>query len=199
MAVRRVQPPTREMVSRIAAELPGELAGMWLLSCWSGLRISEAANLLVRDVFVPRADAAGVPPAGVAGRLDVWKGKGGKDGAAILLPQGAHVPAEYSQTYREFRPREPLFRNTRYQAWNRKSANKQFVKAMERLQLPFIYHDSRKFFATFLLDQGVTDLDVAVAMRHIDKHGRPNTRLVQRVYGYVDLPKALDRVERTVA
>lgn len=191
MAVRRVQPPTREMVSRIAAELPGELAGMWLLSCWSGLRISEAANLLVRDVHVP--------PGPAAGRLDVWKGKGGKDGTAILLPQGAHVPAEYSQTYREFRPREPLFRNTRYQAWNRKSANKQFVKAMERLQLPFIYHDSRKFFATFLLDQGVTDLDVAVAMRHIDKHGRPNTQLVQRVYGYVDLPKALDRVERTVA
>ncbi len=196
-APRRQMPPMYAEVFRIANELPGELKGMWLLSCWSGLRLSEAAALRPRDVWIPKVDDIRSDRA-QAGRIDVLCGKGGKPGRAVLLRHGFGAPA-FSQTWREERWDDPLFRNSEYRPWNRKSVNKQFVKVMRRLELPFIYHDSRKFFATYLLNQGVSDLDVAVAMRHVDKHGRPNATLVQKVYGYVDLPAALDRVAQAVA
>lgn len=176
---RRVAPPAREQVDALAAAMPERLRAFVLVAAWSGLRLSEVAALEARDVeFV---DGVAV--------LRVRCGKGGKARRSVLLEAGALALAGLDE-------REgALFRNARGGRFNRKTVNKAWVKARAAAGLEqFVFHDLRKFHATYLLDAGASDLDVAIQLGHFDAQGRPDAELVRRVYGFPDHGAALARV-----
>jgi integrase len=57
------------------------------------------------------------------------------------------------------------------------------------------FHGLRKFCATWLLDHGASDLDVAVQLGHIDSAGHADAGLVRSTYGHPTVEPALQRLE----
>lgn len=182
----RRRPPSPEVCAQIAAELQPTLEVYALVALWSGLRLSEVAALEAPDVDW-RIDGSAV--------LHVRHGKGDKEGWSLLYPAGAD--ALRAHVRRLPSPAgEPLLLNTEGRPWDRKSVNKAWVKA--RAKVPacggVTFHTLRKCHATWLLDQGVSDLDVAMQLRHIDWAGRPDPALVRAVYGFPAVDAALERL-----
>lgn len=205
-SVRRVVPPTEEQVAALADAMPGVLRAFTLTAAYSGLRLEvEVAALLADDV--DRRER--IPPPGRlhmsahphATRqptclLHVRSGKGprangglGKERWAVLFEPGRTALLESAHPYGH------LFRNARGYPWTRKAVNKHWLRARAEVGLHhLVFHDLRKFHASFLLNRGVSDLDVAIQLGHTDRFGRPNTDLIQRVYGWPDPMLALQRV-----
>jgi integrase/recombinase XerD len=143
-----------------------------LVAAFSGLRVSELCAL----------GWAGVALGGRLPLLRVLKGKGGKDRSAVLfspeaLPEGPQMGSVFGTTA----PR----------------VQKLWAKARRDEGMPenFRFHDLRRFHATWLLDRGASDLDVAVQLGHFDARGVPNAELVRRVYGRPSTGAALDRLQ----
>jgi integrase len=179
--MRPIVPPRPGEVAALASAMPSDgLAGFVMVAAYSGLRLSEVAALKGRDV---------VERDGVR-LVHVRNGKGGKERFSVLLP-----PAW------EFMPggRGLLFCNEAGNPYDRKLVNKKWQRSLACTGLRFRFHDLRHFFATYALDHGCTDLDVAVALGHTDRFGRPNTELIRRVYGHADPEKALRRIAEAVA
>lgn len=63
-----------------------------------------------------------------------------------------------------------------------------------RGEFPHGFHSLRHFHATWLAEQGVDPLDIAVQLGHTDSLGRPYERHVRRVYDHPDPELALARV-----
>lgn len=171
-----IVPPRPQEVALLASAMPTEaLTSFVMVAAYSGLRLSEVANLRADDV----TDRDGVRI------VHVRCGKGGKERYSVLLaPAWEFVPDR----------RGLLFRNEAGRRYDRKLLNKKWASARSATGLSFRFHDLRHFFATYALDHGCTDLDVAVAMGHTDRFGRPNTELVRRVYGHANPEKALRRI-----
>lgn len=174
--------PSREHVDALAAA--GERWGLreWVLvGAWSGARLSALAGLRARDV----------EPRGAVMRLQLaCKGRPGKYPAPLLAP-GADALAMVL-------PRTGLvFRRPKGGAWDVRSVSERWVKMRREVGLPeeCTSHSLRRFFATYLLDQGATELDVALALDHVYADGRPNPELVRRIYGRPSREEALDRIE----
>lgn len=209
--VRRVPPPTAEQVDLLADAMPSEtLRAFTLVAAWSGLRLEcEVARLLREDVAletvqrsVSPADGSGPAARGIGGGvhpnlaavpsralLHVRAGKGGKERRSVLFEPGLSALLEVGHESGH------VFRNSRGLPWTRKAVNKVWVKARARVGLEHVvFHDLRKFHATWLLDRGVSDLDVAIQLGHFDRFGRPDAELVRRVYGWPDPMLGLARV-----
>lgn len=188
---RRIHPPSKEEVERIAAAMADGLGPLVLCAAWSGTRLSETCKLEKRDVT----------DCGDFARLVIYKGKGrdgGKTAQAILLGPGWQA-VKALPTWQFGRDYTALFvppmKTSNADRWCRRSVWKRLDKARREVGLEHvIFHDFRKFYATHLLNEGVSDVDVAVALRHLDKNGQPDTNLVRRVYGFVNHDRALDRV-----
>lgn len=171
----RVDPPTEVDVERMivrapAFGLPGAMVGV---AAYSGLRLSEVAALEPSDVLTTKTQT----------RLLVRAGKAGRRRTSLLFR-------------REFAEEIPFRRRVSRRAWDRKSVNRCWVKLREDVGLPEVrFHDLRHFHATWLLDRGASDLDVAVQLGHVDSRGRPNPELVRDRYGHPSLEAALTRLE----
>lgn len=73
--------------------------------------------------------------------------------------------------------------------------NKEWNALRKALKLPenFVWHSLRHHAATWFLDQGASDEDVAIQLGHSD-----GGAMVREVYGHRDRGKALDRLEAVV-
>lgn len=173
--LRRVAPPTAEQVAALADAM-GPLRAFTLTAAWSGLRLEcEVARLEAADV--------------VGERLHVRCGKGAKERWSVLFEPGRSALLEdgYATGH--------VFRNSRGYPWTRQAVNRHWQKARKRCGLEHvIFHDLRVFHATWLLDRGVSEMDVALQLGHTDRMGRPNTALVRERYGWPDPIAALERV-----
>lgn len=205
-SVRRVVPPTEEQVAALADAMPGVLRAFTLTAAYSGLRLEvEVAALLADDV--DRRER--IPPPGRlhmsahphATRqptclLHVRSGKGprangglGKERWAVLFEPGRTALLETAHPYGH------LFRNARGYPWTRKAVNKAWCRARADVGLEWVqFRDLRRFHASWLLDRGVSEMDVALQLGHTDRFGRPNTDQVRKTYGWPDSMKALARV-----
>lgn len=74
--------------------------------------------------------------------------------------------------------------------------NKEWNALRKALKLPenFVWHSLRHHAATWFLDQGASDEDVAIQLGHSD-----GGAMVREVYGHRDRGKALDRLEELVS
>jgi integrase len=178
---RRVPPPTEEQVHALADAMPRPpLRALVLCMAYSGLRISEACALHREDVSLD-------------GELLVRKGKGRREGhveCCVVFEVGLDAVLQLGVD------KGPLFLNFDGRPYNKDTANRHWAAARKRVGLPHVWlHDLRKFHATWLLDHGLSDLDVAIQLRHVDGYGRPNAELVRKVYGFADVSKALQRIK----
>lgn len=184
---RRVQPPSSVELEQIATamgERVAELAVYVRVAAWSGLRVSEVAALEWRDLI----ERDGMT------MLHVRSGKGSKERHSVLLEPGIEALDELVSTRH---PRRLMFTTARGTAWSKRSVNYHWCELRKEGLLPreeAVFHDLRKFHATYLLNAGAADIDVAVQLGHFDKYGRPNADLVRRIYGFVDNDRALCRI-----
>jgi integrase len=168
-----VDPPTVADVARLVALAPEPVDRMILVAAYSGLRVSELAALEARDV-----------EPGWPARLHVRCGKGGFERHSLLFGPGIAGLEGMPEVGRVFR--RPLSRV----GWDRKSINRVWVRVREEAGLPECrFHDLRHFCATWLLDRGASDLDVAVQLGH-----RDGGELVRRRYGHPSTDLALGRL-----
>lgn len=173
--------PTWEEVLALAAA--GERYGLevfTLVAACSGARLSALADLRARDVRCGRLTLA----------------RKGKDGAypAIVLEPGREMLEEIVP--RLAHPISRVFRKPGGKPWDRKSVSRVWVKMRGEVGLPAscTFHSTRKAFATRLLDEGKSMMDVAFALDHVDAQGRPNVELVQKIYGRPSRDEALARL-----
>lgn len=171
-----IVPPQPQEVALLASAMPTEeLTSFVMVAAYSGLRLSEVAALWGTDI----EDRDGVR------MVHVRRGKGGKERYSVLLaPAWEFLPAR----------RGRLFLNEAGRRYDRKLINKKWMTARRETGLVYRFHDLRHFFATYALDHGCTDLDVAIALGHTDRFGRPDTELVRRTYGHANPMKALARI-----
>lgn len=209
-SVRRVVPPTEEQVAALADAMPGVLRAFTLTAAYSGLRLEvEVAALLAGDVAesslrdlaslgLALADPGRAPLGGDSATclLHVRSGKGprknggvGKERWSVLFEPGLSALLESAHPYGH------LFRNARGYPWTRKAVNKAWCRARADVGLEWVqFRDLRRFHASWLLDRGVSEMDVALQLGHTDRFGRPNTDQVRKTYGWPDSMKALARV-----
>ena len=180
--------PSEEEVHAVAEKML-DLRKMTLFAAFTGLRASEIVNLHSSDVDWD------------TGRVFVRQGKGGKDRTVLCFrPELLEAGNRNGQVWRRRLDVYLPGRSFPVQRWSPltwDSLNGRWVKARRQAGLPenFRFHDLRRFCATWLLDHGVSDLDVAVQLGHFDKRGVPNADLVRRVYGRPDVDRALERLE----
>lgn len=174
-----------EQEVRAVAELMGDLRKFVLLSAFSGLRVSEVCDLEGRDVL--------------EGRLRVRDGKGGKSRTVVLFcPEAVPEGVEAGYLFSRRRVRRVGWQETvTWVPWTQQSVHKRWVPARAAAGLPdnCRFHDLRRFHATWLLDRGASDLDVATQLGHFDARGVPDAELIRRVYGRPSVDAALDRLQ----
>jgi integrase len=175
---RRVTPPTVEQVNALADCMPTEtMRSFVLVAAWSGLRFSEVAALRWEDV----------KPQGRGAKLHVRAGKGDKERYSILLAPGVDA-------LRGAGGADLLLPNSCGRRWSKQLWHQHWDDARPPELRHFWMHDLRRFHATYLLNAGVSDLDVAVQLGHFDSLGRPNPDYVRRIYGFPSTREALDRI-----
>lgn len=182
----RYFPSTEEVGDLIrAAEEP--LRGRIRFSAYTGLRLGEM--LAVRPVdfqVLPRMRyhvQAQINPSG--DRVPV-KGKT-KDYWITVPPEAVIDMQILIAGGRGEQPVWPLTRAEHNKEWN---ALRKALKLPEN----FVWHSLRHHAATWFLDQGASDEDVAIQLGHSD-----GGTMVREVYGHRDRDKALDRLEELVS
>jgi integrase len=178
--------PTREQVDALA--VAGERYG---LREWVHVASSSGARLTALAALTKRRVLPGPSPDVMELRLP-RKGRAGLYPAVLLQPG----VTELAYAMGTASGRGPIFRRPGGDPWDVRTISERWVKMRRSLGLPeeCTSHCLRKFYATRLLDQGVSYADTAIALDHVDAQGRPNIDLVQSVYGRPDRAAALARI-----
>lgn len=187
-----VVPPTREQLDRMLTGLESE--GAWArtlagVAAWSGLRWSEVSVLRVENVDVGLPDTvialnAQLPPRVT---LDVEHGKGDLARRSVLFEPGAVALRDYMLPCA---PERLVFPSLSSGVIPRQTYNSLWCRTREKVGLPELrFHDLRHFHATWLLDQGASDLDVAIQLGH-----RDGGEQVRKTYGHPSRERALERL-----
>lgn len=176
--------PTQEQV--LALSDAGERYGLmeWVMvAAYSGARLSALAALTAGKVEIT---------GGTTWRLHLKRKRRPGTYQAVLLPRGVFVLGLVLPE----RSRDLVFRRPKGGAWDIKSISRCWVKMRREFGLPeeCTSHCLRKFYATTLVDRGVSFEDVAIALDHVDDRGRPNTEHVRSIYSRPDRDAALARV-----
>jgi integrase len=176
--------PSEPEVRAVAGAM-GELRNFTLLAAFSGLRVSEVCALEAGDVLQ-------------GSRLRVRDGKGGRSRVVVLFcPEIVQqAPQTGCLFLRERTTRTGWLVRRSLEPWTGRAVAHRWARARSDVGLPDAcrFHDLRRFHATWLLDRGASDLDVAVQLGHLDANGVPNAELVRRVYGRPSVDAALERL-----
>jgi integrase len=190
-------PDEAEAIVAAALEQDRMFGGFCLCGRWSGLRLHEVAELRPGDVVL------GEP--GRPARLHVRHGKriagvaGPRPRTALLYEPGLQVVLEAVELARVQR-RGEVFSTSARTMFSRQRVAKRFSAACRVAGVEGVtFHGLRKRFGSDLLDWGVPELDVAVALGHFRRDGRPHVEFVRQVYGWPSTEAALRRLEGTVA
>jgi integrase len=170
--------PSEELVHEIAAHA-GKLRGFVLTAAYCGARLFEVSALRASDVD--------------GETLRIRRGKGGRARDVVLFePALSELVVPESGL---------LFVNGIGEPWTRQAVNKQWQRTLREVgwDEDLQFRDLRRFHATWLLDRGVSDLDVAVQLGHFDSRGMPNPQLVREVYGQPSRRAALGRLRAMAA
>jgi integrase len=202
----RVRPPTDEELMRIVFEARERnwmgLANMIGVAAYTGAREGGLLSLYRNNVDLQarrmtvtekgnKTRTIALAGAGLEAMLEQhelrerhgWQQKGGKlgrggQGGARLVFVNSEAPADAHR-------HRPLGDRTLQERW-----------ATIRGDFPHGFHSLKHYAATWLAAQGISDLDVAVQLGHVDSEGRPYPELVQRVYNHHDNGAALERIAR---
>lgn len=174
-----------EMHDRALNVGPAHLAGPLIVTAYTGLRLSEMAALDCGDIDFDRA------------RLLVRHGKGDKPRVVAVLEPAHPVLASL---YQEGGMETPMFvRREPDVRWDRQSISRAYGPLRDEFGVPGSWHSLRHFHASFLLDRGASEMDVAIQLGHLSEDRRPNVDLIRRVYGHPDYEPALARLEALAA
>lgn len=149
-------------------------ANLIQFAAYSGLRLSEL--LALEGDHVDRLN----DEINVVGHLDDLNalqpgGKGGIFRTVVLLPEAkACMPDTHGL----------LFKNKRGTRLSKANHFLLWKPVRDQLDAALHFHSLRHFTATYLLSKGASYEIVAVQMGHIDAGGRPNTTLIQSLYGH---------------
>jgi integrase len=183
------RPPTPEELERLVdaarRRYDDHVADLILVVAYSGVRLSEVAALRCRDVALP-------------GRLTIWDEKKDRSWVIAVFEPG----------------RDALARAVRRRWWSPRDLDRLVWVSPQRCQftrasLGRLYrnvcdeagvtgttlHSLRHYCATWLLDQGADDRDVAIQLGHVDEAGHANTDHVRNTYGHPTVEPALARLE----
>jgi integrase len=164
---RDVIPPTEAQVLALAGDGPLWVRGMIIVAAFTGLRLFEVAALEACDVIAPAE--------GNAWRVRVRAGKGGyRDEVSAVFGPAIEVLSTLATT----RPAGRLFVNERGRPVTRQTLARQFGERARAVGFVGTFHALRHFHACWLIDQGGSDLDVSIQLRHHD-----NGEEVRRRYG----------------
>lgn len=174
--------PSSAEVGAIVRHLPTTgLQGFALVAAWGGLRLCECARVQAAHVGRERL-------LGGAIMLAVC-GKGDRPRDAVVFNPGA------SALLALLPDSGPVFVNARGNLWTRGMIAHHMRKACADAGVEGVtMHGFRKHWATWALDHGASDLDVAVNLGHTSRAGVPNAELVRKIYGRPSGRAALDRL-----
>ena len=120
----------------------------------SGLRVSEAVNLKIRDIDSKQM------------RILIRSGKGDRDRYALLPEKTLTVLREY---WREYRPTEWLFVSERSEHFTERGVQDAFKSIVKRSGIPkkLTIHSLRHAFATHLLNEGKNVFEIKRLLGHV--------------------------------
>lgn len=158
------------------------------LLAFAALRVSECANLRVRDITF------GAPADGVAGLLRVL-GKGRKERAVPMLPELDALLREYVTTVsRLIHPSEPLFARRNGRPWDRRLIERRTQEWGRQAGVPDCTpHRFRHSVATLLLERGVN----IVFIQQILGHSDPGTTMIYTKVHQAQVIEAMMRLSDT--
>jgi integrase len=164
-------------------------APMILVTAYTGARSGGVCGLTRGQVDVER-------------RRVVLEEKGSKRRTVVLCGPGVDAMRKVIRVRYPFSSRAVgrmgyVFRGSRGEQMDSQSVGLAWRAARGDFAGPF--HSLKHFAATWLHEQGVSDLDIAVQLGHTDAMGRPNPELVQKRYRHYDTAAALERIERLAA
>lgn len=172
------EPLSVGQVLALMAAAEGWLAPMIGVCAFSGLRLSEAAALEVMDI-----DRRGEP---WRARVTPFKGSDGREAA---IP-GFVARDALSEALGD-RWGGVVFRSKTGRRLTRSTVCRGFQRARDRVALPDVdFHELRHFAASWMVDQGVQPIDLAVQL-----HGHTNPDTVLRYYVKASRERAFARLE----
>lgn len=170
-----VVPPSVDEVLAVSAVFGDHAMRVFsLVAAFSGLRLFEVARLNVADVDLEH------------GRLVVTRGKGGyEDETSLLFEPGLSALAEFMPE------RGRIFSTSVGTPFDRRHVARLWKPVARDVGISCTFHGLRHFHTCWLIDQGASDADVAIQLRHHD-----NGELVRRRYGrYRSTVEALRRLD----
>lgn len=173
------------MVSAARSRFGDRTADMLVFTAFTGLRLMEMADVQTGDMH----------PGGR--RLAVR----GKRRAGDDAPRERTV-AVFAEARDAFRAHAPdlgfVWRSAAGRRWTRFSVA-EMMRAVCRdagVGPGVTFHSLRHFHASWLLNRGASDLDVALQLGHGTANGTVDPGLVRRVYGHPDVEMGLQRLEQ---
>lgn len=120
----------------------------------SGLRVSEASNLKVKDV-----DSKNM-------RILIRKGKGDRDRYALLPQRTLEILREY---YKAYRPKDWLFLTKKGDQLSARAIQDAFKKVVRQSGIPkhITVHSLRHSFATHLMNEGKNIFEIKKLLGHV--------------------------------
>lgn len=125
-----------------------------LMTCYgSGLRLSEVANLRVKDI-----DSKSM-------RIFVYKGKGDRDRFTVLSQTNLEILREY---WKRYRPNDRLFLTKQGTPITTRCVQDIFKKYLKKVGItkPVSIHSLRHAFATHLLEDGANVIHIKQVLGH---------------------------------
>lgn len=172
-------PPSGSELDRICSEASPALREVIRVASGTGLRLSEIAA-------VHREHVQQVP----LFRVRIPAGKGGKPRTVGAFREARDVLGDLCS-----RRVGPLFVQPQGARWCRRSVSAGWRRAADAAGFAGSFHTCRHFFAGWALSNGVSEIDLAIQLGHVDAHGRANTDLIRKVYGRPDPERSLERLD----
>lgn len=189
------RPPSSAELAAIVARARGRggwheqvFADLVLVAAYTGMRSGGVCALTRLDVNLG------------AGRMNLHE-KGAKDRTVAVcgpaVPALARAVAVDYPAWPGYRGHALVWRTTEGHQLSPDYVGRAWRTV--RGDFPYGFHSLKHFAATWLHEQGVSDLDIAVQLGHTDSMGRPYAQLVERRYRHYDTGAALDRIARIAA
>lgn len=199
------RPPTPEELERLLAAAkvvyPGvrgeHYADLLEVVAYSGLRLGGVAGLRIRDVLSP--GRVYVIEKGERSRESAVFGPGREALARALRRRSEQIAGPGAIVLAPKLRERLLWISPGARPFDKHSLGRVYRRVCDEAGVTdSTIHSLRHFCATWLLDQGATDQDVAIQLGHLDEQGHANVEHVRGTYGHPTVEPALQRLERLV-